>query len=380
MFTFNQVVALAFLGIASSYPSSGEDTTYNEYQVFTQEADETLVLTHVLFRHGNRTADGLHELYPNDPYLHEDYFPYGHGQLTKAGKLKEYSIGTALRQRYNEFLGDYYYPDIVEAYSTDYNRTKMSLQLVLAGLFPPSSEQLWEEKILWQPIPYNYLPKYEDKILLGVLCPNYLQLYQEVSTSEHMLEEFTKHSEVFEYISNHTGLNVTRFFDVYNLYFGVSTEEEWGFELPEWTKSVWPATITSLAVKDYFVSMATAEMRKMATGYFLNKVIEDTKRKILSSQTPGRKIHLYSAHENNVAELLISLGVFDDPHVPNYGAYVVLEVHYIEAVYGVKIYYENYEGNGPKLLKMPSCEEFCPLDKFISLVQDYMPSDDLCGI
>lgn len=215
-------------------------------------------------------------------------------------------------------------------------------------------------------------------MLLGVLCPKYLELYDEVSKSDEMQEEFAKFKEAFDYISEHTGLKVTRFFDVYNLYFGISTEEEWGFQLPEWTETVWPETITSLAIKDYFVAMATAEMRKMATGYFLNKVLEDTKAKIFSSQQPGRKMHLYSAHENNIAELLMSLGVFE-PHVPNYGAYVILEIHHIDNVYGVKIFYENYTGDGPQLLKMPECEAFCPLDKFMTLVQDYIPPDDLCG-
>lgn len=109
------------------------------------------------------------------------------------------------------------------------------------------------------------------------------------------------------------------------------------------------------------------------------QVIEDTKRKILSSQSQGRKIHLYSAHENNIAELLMALNVFD-PHVPNYGSYVSMEIHQINKIYGVKIYYENYTGDGLKLLSIPNCGEFCPLDKFMKLVEDYIPSDDLCGI
>lgn len=97
------------------------------------------------------------------------------------GKHKEFSVGRSLRERYHNFLGDFYYPEVIEAYSTDYNRTKMSLQLVLAGLFPPREEDLFENTLLWQPVPFNYLPKYQDKVLLGVLCPNYLEMYEEVS-------------------------------------------------------------------------------------------------------------------------------------------------------------------------------------------------------
>ncbi|KAJ8952968.1 hypothetical protein NQ314_007444 [Rhamnusium bicolor] len=70
----------------------------------------------------------------------------------------------ALRSRYNKFLGEYYYPEVVEARSTDYNRTKMSLQLVLAGLFPPRREDMLQDNIYWQPIPYNYVSRSQDKV------------------------------------------------------------------------------------------------------------------------------------------------------------------------------------------------------------------------
>nr|CAI5844095.1 unnamed protein product [Callosobruchus analis] len=132
------------------------------FSIHQKEETSTVILTHVIFSHGNRTTDK--GLYPEDPFLNYDYFPYDYGQLTNAGKMKEYEIGTALLERYDSLLGDLYYPDIVEARSTDFNRTKMSLQLVLAGLFPPRSTQVWSPmNPSWQPIPYNYLPRAIDK-------------------------------------------------------------------------------------------------------------------------------------------------------------------------------------------------------------------------
>lgn len=75
--------------------------------------------------------------------------------------------------------------------------------------------------------------------------------------------------EVFQYISENSGLNVTSYREVYNLYFGLSTEEEWGFKLPEWTKSVWPDTITNLAIKQYYVETGTKELASMVNGEYL---------------------------------------------------------------------------------------------------------------
>lgn len=43
--------------------------------------DDSLVMVHVLFRHGQRTPD-VSTIYPKDPYRNETYYPYGLGALT----------------------------------------------------------------------------------------------------------------------------------------------------------------------------------------------------------------------------------------------------------------------------------------------------------
>ncbi|CAG9819536.1 unnamed protein product, partial [Phaedon cochleariae] len=356
--------------------------TEDEYNtIFPHKEDErgTLKLINVLFRHGNRTADSQAELYPRDPYLNNTYFPYGLGQLTRIGKRREYDIGVALRKRYNNFLGQYYYPEIVEAISTDYNRTKMSLQLVLAGLFPPRRDDMFDDNFFWQPIPFNYFPRPQDRVLLGVLCPRYLEIYEQYCASNRIQGKFQKYQKIFDYVSQHSGLNVTRFQHLYQLYFGLSTESEYGLDMPAWTNAVWPDTIVKLSIEEYYISMGNSNLRKMAAGYFLHKLLEDARRKMSDTSKLTRKIHLYSAHENNIAQLLIALGVFE-PHIPNYGAYAILELHKVNGVYGFKIFYDNWTGGGPRLLKMPRCGEFCPFDRFISLIDEHLPinHENLC--
>lgn len=75
-----------------------------------------------------------------------------------------FRLGEVLRKRYNSFLGNIYTPDIVYAQSTDYDRTKMTGLLVLAGLFPPSKSQAWNEKIPWLPIPLAYEKEKNDYV------------------------------------------------------------------------------------------------------------------------------------------------------------------------------------------------------------------------
>lgn len=67
-----------------------------------------------------------------------------------------FQLGKLLRNRYQNFLGDFYTPEIVDPTSTGYERTRMTLLLVLAGLFPPAPSQKWHDSFNWLPIPYNY--------------------------------------------------------------------------------------------------------------------------------------------------------------------------------------------------------------------------------
>ncbi|KAL1506684.1 hypothetical protein ABEB36_006004 [Hypothenemus hampei] len=351
---------------------------YNDDDVNdVDQISNTLIQSHIIFRHGNRTPDSFQELYPNDPYLNETYYPYGLGQLTNAGKLREFTVGTSLRKRYQTFLSDMFLSEEVEAISTDFNRTKASLELVLAGLYPPRREQIWNNQLMWQPIPYNFAPRAQDSLLMGILCPKYVEMYQEVLNSIVMQKQFKNFHKIFKYVSSFSGLNVTTYGDIYNLYFGLSTEEEYGLVLPEWTRRVWPESITNIAIREYYVLMAENDMRKMASGYLFKKIVDEAVLKI-SRTDNKKKIFLYSAHENNIAQLLIFLGVFK-PHIPNYGAHVILELHKIKEEFGIKVFYQNWQTQQPELLKIPDCNEFCSFKQFVKLFQKYIPNKNLCG-
>lgn len=80
------------------------------------------------------------------------------------GKNTAYNVGVSLRNTYGAFLGDEYTPDLLEAWSSEMVRCRMSIQLVTTGLFPPKAAQIWNQDINWQPIPYNYVPLSMDKV------------------------------------------------------------------------------------------------------------------------------------------------------------------------------------------------------------------------
>lgn len=76
------------------------------------------------------------------------------GALQK-GKMDQYMLGKWLQQRYNLLLGDRYSSEAVYALSTISDRAVMSGMCLLAGLFPPTGDQIWNSQLLWQPIPVH---------------------------------------------------------------------------------------------------------------------------------------------------------------------------------------------------------------------------------
>lgn len=75
-----------------------------------------------------------------------------------------FDLGIALRENYKNFLPDYYFPANTIVTSSYADRCLMSAEVLLAGLFPPMGDQIWNDKLLWQPIPIKYLPRNLDNV------------------------------------------------------------------------------------------------------------------------------------------------------------------------------------------------------------------------
>ncbi len=124
------------------------------HQVIAINVEDTqLVLLQILFRHGDRSPISP---YPGDPYNETTWAKYGgFGQLTQLGINQTHQYGRFLRKTYSKFLTERYDPKKVFVRSSDFDRTIMSAQSVLSGLFEPKGDQLWNDNIKWQPIPVH---------------------------------------------------------------------------------------------------------------------------------------------------------------------------------------------------------------------------------
>lgn len=112
--------------------------------------------------------------------------------------------------------------------STDVDRTIASAQANLAGLFPPTADEKWNNNILWNPVPVHTVPSKFDYILTaGKECPKYEAAYDRyMKESEEVQRIYTEHAELFPYLSQHSGMNIATITDVYWLYNTLEIERD----------------------------------------------------------------------------------------------------------------------------------------------------------
>ncbi|KAJ8680223.1 hypothetical protein QAD02_016010 [Eretmocerus hayati] len=329
-----------------------------------------VVFANILFRHGDRTPL---DPYPNDPYRNESLWPVPFGQLTNLGKHQHLKLGQWFRNRYNHLLPKKYSLYDIYVRSTDVDRTLMSAEANLAGLYPPTGDQTWDLKN-WMPIPVHTVPS-EDDVLAGKkYCDKYNYELQKVLTSPEMQALNEENAELYKYLSEKSGKSIATLEELEYLFNTLMIEEKFNKTLPDWTKSVYPDKLKPLADKSFTVPAYNKALRRLKSGPLLKDMIHHFDLKSKHALTPDRKLWIYSAHDETVANFLMTLDLFE-PHCPPYAASVLLELRInAQNNYIVTVFYKNSSAE-PVLLTLPGCIAACPLKQFIKLTKDVVPGN-----
>lgn len=160
----------------------------------------------------------------------------------QTGKIQAYSLGVYTRKRYENFLPLIYSEEDFYAFTTNTDRTHMSAQAYIAGLYPPSETEIWNTWIYWQPIPVHTV---KSSLLLIENCP----LYSEIADKELQKaynDYKSAHEDVIEYIAMHAAVNKSSYLRMGLVYDALFIEETVGYQLPEWTKPIFPEPLRSL--------------------------------------------------------------------------------------------------------------------------------------
>eukprot|EP00079_Xenopus_tropicalis_P026913 XP_012820985.2 PREDICTED: prostatic acid phosphatase isoform X3 [Xenopus tropicalis] len=251
----------------------------------------------ILYRHGDRSPIAT---FPNDNHT-EDSWPDGFGQLTKLGKQQQYELGRYLRTRYARFLNASYRPSEVYVRSTDIDRTIMSAQANLAGLFQPAGDQIWNSSIFWQPIPVHTVSKTEDKLLLMPFsnCPLYEKLVKETFSSKEYHQLVEPYLDFLNILSKNTGFSIEQLsqFGAWTTYDALFCETIHNYSLPTWASK---ETMNKLQHLSEIILSANygiyrhQEKSRLQGGVLLNSIIQNITN---MKETPSfqRRILIYSA-------------------------------------------------------------------------------------
>ncbi|KAJ8972001.1 hypothetical protein NQ314_000432 [Rhamnusium bicolor] len=190
------------------------------------------------------------------------------------GKLEHLELGRWLRNRYQDFLPALYSEKDIYVRSSDVDRTLMSAESNLAGLYPPVSKQVWDQDIKWQPIPIHTTSEKEDAVLAAKKpCPKYDQLSKQLFKSEFFRNISHINHDLYAYLTRYSGQTVSTLETLEYLYNTLLIETMYNYTLPDWAARVFPEKLEPWAFLSFATQTYTTELARLKTGPLINEII-----------------------------------------------------------------------------------------------------------
>lgn len=323
-------------------------------------------------------------------------WPEGVGELLPEGMRQHYLIGTVLRSRYiqtQQLMMPFYYQPEIFVFSSDYNRTIMSAQSQIQGLYPngtgPNLRSTAMKTTAVPPIdvtnlnglitslnmsalPENLqvIPIHTDQIVRQYAlnpsssCAYYNYLINQKSMMTSQLNDiFNEHNNTINAVMQ--VLNCTRAYAEKNMQSvadSVTSNAYMGYSLPSQFTPDIVADMEELAYElKSFLEFQPDFFARLAGTPFMNQMVNNL---LLSNNSQiTQKFFLYSAHDTDISFILAFLQLnFSQP--PPFASTIFFELYQ----YGVD-YYVNVKYNDA-LQNIPTCGGYnCSLATFTKYVQ-----------
>ncbi|XP_056382456.1 lysosomal acid phosphatase isoform X2 [Hyla sarda] len=328
-----------------------------------------------VYRHGDRSPV---RSYPRDVHQ-ESAWPQGFGQLTQIGMKQQWDLGQALRARYKGFLNESYDRHEIYVRSTDVDRTLMSAEANLAGLYPPEGAQVFNPNISWQPVPVHTVPDSEEQLLKFPIlpCPKYLKLQEETRQSPEYVNKTRENTEFLQMVANNSGLTDCSLESVWTIYDILFCESKHNLSLPSWaTKDVMERlrNLKDFSFRFLFGIIKQEEKARLQGGVLVAQILKNISA-AAQNASHGLKFIAYSTHDTTLGALQMALDVYNGKQAP-YASCHIFELHEESpGNFTVEMYFRNDSTQQPYPLSIPGCVHSCPLDKFHSLLDRVIAKD-----
>ncbi len=319
----------------------------------------------------------------------------GSGQLTAAGMRQHYILGVELRKRYPELFNRSYSEDLFKVISTDVDRTIMSAESQLLGLFPvghslknssfavpplnsTGNEDSYLLDLETEALPNHFQPvaihSQNADVLLALqhgACPKLQQLNSEALTGSKNTRTIHRYSDVITAVksaldcSEKDAIEAMR--DVLD---SVEANSFEGNSLPSvFTKELLDQ-MNELNDQLFSLSFQSENAGKLWASPFLTELAEVLDA--VSSKSEKTLFRLYSAHDTTLAGILSGLQVFNST-IPPFASSLLFEV---SDSLTVRVLYND------KPLQLPGCTSAqCSLSTLISYLRSRAYDDfpTACG-
>nr|XP_002131109.1 prostatic acid phosphatase [Ciona intestinalis] len=342
--------------------------------------DDQLVFVNLIWRHGARSPV---RTYPTNPYNNQRVWPQGFGQLTQLGMQQHYKLGQYFRERYHSFLNvSFYNRSQIYIRSTDFDRTLMSAESNMAGLFPPEGKQKWNgTNTSWQPVPIHTVPKPQEEVLRFPVTKcnlKYNQLLKDVFASKEYKAVDVKYQGFYKQIAADVQwkgeLNLNNLWIISD---PIICEDAANLTLPTWVSESVLKTFREIVGIEMSVKFGglpvhyRIPMARINGGLLVKQIIDNIKLNINGSS--NYKVVAYSAHDTTLSALLVALACFNNLPPP-FASTVIIEMYNSTSGYYIKAFYRNSTIE-PFPLDFLGCGHICPVSKFIQLTRNIIVDD-----
>ncbi|XP_015111616.1 venom acid phosphatase Acph-1 [Diachasma alloeum] len=320
-----------------------------------------LLLVQVLAHHTecNPHPGVINSLFPHMPdIINSSYILEGPSQLTSNGKMDAWKLGVYFRQTYEDLYYHsriYFRPERVDAPLE--TTCLMARGIFLKNSLDDNCVELKNRNNLWFDI--NYLK-------MDPLYSGWFKCLDPVGFGQIPPEDVNKNLEAaYEYMFNQTGSKFDKFYRSGILYRQFRAMESVGITLEPWMERIYPdGILKNLTIDEYAQQSAGSAKLRLNGGAHIGIFLRNVNNYLDGLDL--RKLFIFVGDDIHIVGLLNILKVYDNNHIPNYGSYIVLELHNIENKLVVRAKYNNGTSvtEPPAPLVIPGCSEDCPLQEF----------------